>query len=191
MKTHTPWLFFLSLVVVALTFMACDSDGNGGEEGGGPPENITRVVITVETGSGANLATYTAADRGDGLGFQAETMNLMGGVTYTGTIEVFDDTIASAPDRNITDEIREERDAHRFFFTYAAVEGAAGRVMAVPTDLDNNNLPVGLEFQLTVSQGGVAAGSLTVILSHFGAQPKSASPGGQTDVEVSFPIIVR
>jgi len=189
MKTYTSGLFLFLLAVVAGTFMACDSDSGGGEEGVGPPENITRLEITLATSGGAPIGTFTASD--EGSGFQAERITLMSGVSYVGTIDIFDDTIVSAPDRNITDEIRDEQDAHRFFFSYAADEGAAGRVMAVATDLDNNNQPVGLEFRLAVTQGGVAAGNLTVVLSHFGAQPKSSSPGGLTDVEVSFPIIVQ
>lgn len=189
MKRYLSRLVFFLLAGIALTFTACDSDGGGDDEGVGPPENITRLEITLATSGGAPVGTFTASD--DGNGFQAETISLMSGVSYVGMIEVFDDTILSASDRNITGEISDEQDAHRFFFSYAADEGDAGRVMAVATDLDNNNQPVGLEFQLAVTQGGVAAGNLTVVLSHFGAQPKSSSPGGLTDVEVTFPIIVQ
>ena len=191
MKIGTSWLFTLSLVVVALTATACDSDSNGGEEGIGPPENITRIIVTLQTGDGANVAMYTASDPEGSGTMQAQTITVLNGVTYEGSIELFDDDIANATDRNITEEISEERDGHRFFFTYTADEGDASRVSVVPSDMDNNGLPVGLEFQLTTTQGGVAAGNLNVVLSHFADQSKGASPGAQTDVSVSFPLVVQ
>jgi len=70
--------------------------------------------------------------------------------------------------------------------------GVSDRVDVSITDRDSNNLPVGLTFDLVVSDGGPASGTLNVVLSHFDDQPKNGSDrSDETDVNVTFTISLQ
>jgi hypothetical protein len=95
------------------------------------------------------------------------------------------------PIDTITNEIIAEADEHQFFFQ-SNVTGLSISYL----DQDINSNPIGLKSSLTTDQ--IGNGSLTIILRH---QPdKSATgvtsgditnAGGETDIEVTFPINVE
>ena len=190
MKTTRYLSLSLFLLLLAGTFTACDStepeDGGAGEE-----ELITRIVLTL-TGGG-NTVTATANDPdGDGVDIQTETLTLTSGVTYTGTIDLFNDTADEPGEMDIGAEVSEERDEHQLFYTYEATQGGADRVEVTVTDQDSNGLPVGLTFQVTVTGGDAAAGTLNVVLSHYDDQPKDGTTrSDETDVDVTFPVVIQ
>jgi len=175
----------LTLVLFTLVFAACDST-EPDDDGAGEQEFITRLVIELDDGQG-NTPTATANDPdGDGTNFQIGTLNLTAGMTYTGSVKVFDDI----NNEDVGEEIEEEDDEHQFFYT--AQGGAAGRVTVTITDQDENGLPVGLAFTLTVSAGGAATGSLNVVLSHYDEAPKDGiNRSDETDIDVTFPVNIQ
>lgn len=169
---------------LALTMTACDST-EPDDNGAGEEELITRVVLTL-TGGGQTIVAEASDPDGDGTNFQIDALSLAAGTTYSGSIELFDDI----HDENITEEVEEEADEHQFFYTVQG--GLANRLTVTVTDTDGNGLPVGLDFTLTVSQGGAASGTLNVVLSHFDEEPKTGTGrSDETDVDVTFPVTVQ
>ena len=127
---------------------------------------------------------------GDG-GNEAE---IIGGVldanmVYSGRVELLNE--AESPVENITTEVEEEGTLHQFFFQTSIAD-----LSIKYTDVDNEGNPIGVASEL--STGTTTSGTLTITLRH---EPnKSASgvangeignAGGETDIQVTFPIDVQ
>ncbi|HAY36043.1 MAG: hypothetical protein P8H65_11040 [Rhodothermales bacterium] len=182
MKFHIRTL--LVLLFLSFTLNACDS-AEPDHDHAGEEELITRVVVTLTSGTETVTANANDPD-GDGTGFEIDPIVLSSGTTYSGSITLWDDVNLE----NITEEIEEEDDEHQFFYTVGG--GVSDRVDVSITDRDSNNLPVGLTFDLVVSDGGPASGTLNVVLSHFDDQPKNGSDrSDETDVNVTFTISLQ
>lgn len=185
--------FFLNkltaLLVLTLIFTACNDDDPGvvNEE-----EVITTVNVTLTPVGGGATVNLQWRDLDGENGPNAATITggtLVAGTVYNGTIELLNET--ETPVEDITEEIEEEDDEHQFFFAFTN-----GIAQASYSDMDGNNNPIGLAFQLTNVTAGV--GDFTITLLHepdktapgvSGGNPTNA--GGETDVEVTFPITVN
>ena len=86
--------------------------------------------------------------------------------------------------------VEEEADEHQFFYT---VEGdAASRMTVEITDVDINDLPVGLEFTVSISSGGAAAGVLNVVLFHYDDVEKDGtSQSAESDIDIDIPVTIQ
>ena len=109
--------------------------------------------------------------------------------SYSGSLDLLNE--AETPAESITAEVAEEDDEHQFFFA-STLDGLS----VAYTDQDDNGNPLGLQTTLTTGEAG--SGELTIILRH--EPDKSAAgvadgnienAGGETDIEVSFPINVQ
>ncbi|MEZ4696908.1 MAG: hypothetical protein R2832_10875 [Rhodothermales bacterium] len=59
------------------------------------------------------------------------------------------------------------------------------------TDTDENSLPVGLEFTVTVSSGAAATGTLNVVLSHYDDVVKNGTTrSDESDIDIDFPVTI-
>ncbi len=176
------------LVLISLFFCACDPDE---PEIPVEPEVITTLNYTLTPSGGAPPVMLSFQDL-DGDGGTAPSIT--GGIfaanqTYSGTIELLNESVDPAD--NITMEIEAEDDEHQFFY-----QTTVSDLSIAYTDQDDNGDPIGLTTTLTT--GDVGSGSITIILRH---QPdKSASgvsvgdisnAGGETDIEVTFPVSVQ
>ena len=104
------------------------------------------------------------------------------GVTYTGTV-TFENRLAT-PVEDITEEVRDEANEHRVFYT---VTGSG--VTITTTDVDGQNRPLGLRFTKAVAATGATAGTTRVVLCHYDDTPKSATATActtETDIDVTF-----
>lgn len=185
LKNPLRWLWIIaSLSLIVAT--GCEEDNPAAPEPENPQELITKVTLTLTPAGGA-AATATFSDP-DGDGGNPPTigaLTLRAGTTYTGTIELLDET--KNPAENITEEVEEESDVHQFFYTPEG--GIAGRVTVTIADRDNNNLPVGLEYTVTVTAGAAANGTLNVVLSHYDESPKNGTtPSDESDIDIDFPV---
>lgn len=190
-------IFLIPLLILAIVFTGCSDDD--------PPapvneeEVITTMTITLTPSSGADIILKTVDMDGEGGndpiitvdGVETSQVTLATGTTYTGSIELLNET--EDPAEDITEEVAdEEADKHQFFY----VIGSGLDVTTVYTDQDGDGKPVGVEFTLTANS--VSSGDLTFILRH---EPnKSASgvadgditnAGGETDIEETFSISVE
>lgn len=199
MRTHLIAVSLLSAVA------ACSDPSTGGNE----EEVITTVILTF-TPSGGGAPITAIADDPDGDGGQPPTIDSIGltaGQSYALAIG-FENRLES-PAEIITDEVRDESDAHQIFLTGSAVAGpasdSAGAALThAYADTDANGLPVGLANTITVA--AAAGGELTVTLRHLppvnGVATKTAGAadtvrasgvdalGGATDARVTFPVAI-
>ena len=187
MKKHFNLIAFT--VLTALVFTACKKDDPDvpNEE-----EVITTLNYTLTPAGGGATVTLSFVDL-DGDGGNAPTITggtLAANQTYTGTMELLNET--ETPAENVTTEIEEEALDHQFFF-----QTNISNLNIAYNDVDANGNPIGLSS--TLSTDSVAAsGTITVTLRH---EPnKSATgvsggditnAGGETDIEVVFPVDVQ
>ena len=134
-----------------------------------------------------DVVTLTFVDL-DGDGGTAPTItggDLNLNKTYNGTMELLNAS-NSADVEDITVEILEEDEDHQFFFS-------ADSITVSYNDLDTNMNPVGLKTTLTLTAGSAGLDTLKITLIHEPTKPNNgtvADAGGETDIEVSFPINV-
>ncbi len=177
-------LFVLSLLVLS----ACSSDDTPDpvlEE-----EVITTMTVTLTPNGGGTAITLKKQDL-DGDGPNAPVLTVTGGdlaagVTYTGSIELLNET--ESPAEDITEEVEELSDEHQFFFT---VTGGLD-VTTDYTNFDGDNNPLGTEFTLTA--GAASSGTITFTLRHEPKKPNDgtlADAAGETDIDATFNIAVN
>ena len=180
----------LILAFIATIFTACsDSDDPLviNEE-----EVITTVKATLVPQDGGTTLTLESKDL-DGDGPNAPVVNVSGNfnanTTYTGTLEILNETERPAAD--ITLEILEEDEEHQFFFSFTN-----DIATATYEDLDGDGNPIGVAF--SIATGAAGSGVFTITLRH---EPNKTAgnvnsgditnAGGETDVQVTFNITVN
>lgn len=190
------------LISAAVAFQACDSDDPVKED---VPELITKVTLTFTPDGDGSPVIVTATDP-DGAGLQPlevdGVIELAANTTYSLEIALVNQLAdPSAPEFDITSEVREEGDEHMFFFSWT------GNVFSDPSgngnidnrndavnylDEDVNGLPLGLETSWT-STDDLASGAFRIILKHQPELKSSTSDSsvGETDLDISFEISVE
>jgi hypothetical protein len=183
-KTLAP----LALGALLLTSLA--ACGDSATDPGGESEVISRVTLSLTPAAGgAPITAYIDDTDGNGPtapSAQVGALALTRGVTYTGTVR-FENRLAT-PVVDITAEVRSEANEHRVFYT---VTGTG--VTVTTTDVDAQNRPLGLTFSKVLT-GSATAGSLRVLLCHYGSTTKVAtatSCTGDTDVNQLFTFTVN
>lgn len=192
-------IFLIPLLILAIVFTGCSDDD--------PPapvneeELITTVTITLSpAGTGTDIVLKTVDMDGEGGndpivtidGIETNQVTLATGTTYTGSIELLNE---SNPDdvEDITEEVAvDEADEHQFFY----VIGSGLDVTTAYTDQDGDGNPIGVEFTLTANS--VSSGDLTFMLLH---EPNKSASGvadgditnayGSTDYTATFSISVE
>lgn len=179
--------YILPALLLGLMVSCTDNPSDPGD-GPGEEELITQVTLTLTAEDDSQTSvTWEDADGPGGNDPVVGTLQLQAGMTYSGTIELLNTT--ETPAEDITQEVREEDDEHQFFYS---VEGnVADRVTVEITDTDENGLPVGLQYTVTVSDGDAASGSLNVVLSHYDDAPKDGTTrSDETDIDIDIPVEV-
>ena len=188
MKRTLGWTFALFVVLYAI---GCDSTEP--EEGGAGEEEVITDVNLILTPTGGAPLTFNANFDDTGERQSLDTLRLTAGATYSGEVEFLN----SFENEDITVEIRdEEPDAHRIFYTPGG--GIADRVTISELSTDPNGDPLGVTYNVAVSEGDAATGTLNVKLRHF--EDPSAKPtddGGaevpgvvENDVNIDFPVVI-
>ena len=185
--TSKNFLSFLALMsIMALT--SCEKD-----DPVIPPEEelITTLTYTLSpAGGGADVVlSFVDLDGDGGNAPEITGGTLSANETYTGSIILLNES--EAPTEDITQEIREEDDAHQFFFQ----TDISGLIITYD-DQDADGNPVGLTTSLTT--GDSSNGTLSIILRHEPdksgtgvADGVITNAGGETDIEVTFNIDVQ
>lgn len=200
-----------ALVTGAAMLAACGDDPSSPPPGAGDPENISRVTVTLTPVGGGSAITSEIVDP-DGSVLPnppqppSATLALTKGVTYNGTITLLND-IQPSNTINITDEVTDEGDFHRFFYTITADTLAARDSINLPP-LDNTRLvtignlntdtqipaqPLGVTFTVTVDAAAPSGNTTLNIQLHHFEQAKGSGLGTvfDTDLEVNFPVSVN
>ncbi len=185
----------LSMTALAMVAISCSSDDDApvviNEE-----EVITTVQLTlVDTSNPNNTFVLKSTDL-DGDGPDAPVLSpttstvLNQSATYTGTLTFSNETVSPADD--ITTEILAEALDHQVFFN-----NASNIVSFTYNDQDTDGNPLGLNTSFTTTTA-VGTGNLVITLRHtpnktgFGVSGGDiTNAGGETDIEVTFPIEVQ
>ncbi len=116
---------------------------------------------------------------------------LAANTTYTGTIEFLNEL--ETPVEDITEEVIEEGDEHQVFYIKAGTYNATFDYDENDEDdLDINGHPIGIK--TIVVTGAASTGTLTITLRHEPKKPNNgtlADAGGETDVQVTFNIVIQ
>lgn len=180
------YYIFLLLPLFLLTSCDPDDPDDVNEE-----EVITNLTYTlIPDGGGAEVVLSFEDLDGDGGNAPVITGGtLQANTTYNGMIELSNQS--EMPFEDITEEVREEGDEHQFFFTLNNIT-----LQISYEDFDGDMNPVGLATTLVTTAAG--QGTLTLILRHepdkSGERVAEGDPtnaGGETDIEVTFPVEVQ
>jgi hypothetical protein len=188
----------LGALFATTLFTACGDDPSAPPPGGGDPENISRVTITLTPQGGGTAQTSVVVDADGTSGPNdpsppSATLTLTPGVTYDGTIELLNDI---DPDSiiDITDEVGEESAFHRFFYTFGCEPDVQSPVES--HDLDNQDppQPLGLTYDVVVAADAAATDDcpLNVQLRHFETDKGDGTGTNfETDLDLDFPVSVE
>ena len=173
-----------AMLLAVITMTGCDNDDPKPvvEE-----ELITTLWVFLEPAEGGEQVTLRFYDEDGESGSIPPVVTVEGKLKadqeYNGLIQLLNETVDPAED--ITEEIYTEGDAHLFCFD---VDGA---INIVANDQDSNGLPIGLATTWTTGAAGEA--SVRIILRHqYGGTKTGECPGGgETDIEVTFDVVVE
>lgn len=182
-----------ALLILSMT-TGCKKDGDDDPITPAPPANeeelITTLRLSFQSANDVEHKHFTFTDLdGDGGAapvIDADTLSVDS--SYTVAIEVLNESVSPAED--ITVEINAEGTLHQFFFQPS---GAA--ISVAYADADGNGQPVGLQSVWNI--GAASSGTIAVTLRH--GPDKSAAgvsagditnAGGESDIEVSFPVVI-
>jgi hypothetical protein len=176
---------------------SCAQDPTGPDCGGGDPENISRVTVTLTpVGGGAAVTAFRVDPDGSLLpqpiGPASATLVLQKGKTYNGVIALLND-INSSNVIDISAEVQTEANFHRFFYTLTCV-GVTAPVAGQNSDTQNPPQPLGSTYQIVVDAGAPtnAACTLNIQLHHFeNNKGDGAGTNFETDLDVDFPVSIQ
>jgi hypothetical protein len=182
------YLLFALVAVTLVLNSACNDDDPEIPDG---EELITTVNYTLTPTAGGTAITMTFQDLdGDG----GNDPIITGGTldtnqTYTGSLELLNES--ETPVEDITIEIREEDEEHQFFFQSSLADLTIGY-----NDQDADGNPIGLSS--TITTGAAGTGNITIILRHEPSKSAAnvsdgdiTNAGGETDIEVTFPVDIQ
>lgn len=181
------------MAALSFSIYSCDDDDVEIKDENIPNEEelITTVQYTLVPNGGGDNVVFSFKDL-DGDGGDAPIINteaLRANTTYTASLQFLNES--EDPSENITTEINEEAAEHQVFF-----QTNDSNLVISYNDKDPNSMPLGLE--TTVKTFEKSSSNLTITLRH---EPnKSAegvkdgditNAGGETDIEVVFPILIE
>lgn len=192
---------FIVFAVLAIGFASCTSEEPEEEN---EEEVITDVTLTftelnsVGAPMGSKISFKASDPQGIELGSSPtiETVTLTRGKTYRMEITVFN----SIENEDITAEVLEEADEHQFYFLGTAFVGSSAPASIVYDDPSGEL--IGLQSKMTLSASpGFNNAIMRVILRHdlnksfAGATNPHfqdfAQAGGETDLDINFPLVIN
>ena len=174
-------VLFISSIIVT----SCSDDDS--------PEHIhdeevittMKVVLTPDTGDAVTLEWKKIEEDTEP---EITEGTLIANTTYSAVITLLNET--EDPADNITNEVIAEAEEHQFFYNATDITSTF-----TYSDNDANDNPLGVEF--TIQTGATGTGTYTITLKHepnkLGTNVKDGditNAGGETDIEVVFPITV-
>ncbi|MFK8056188.1 MAG: type 1 periplasmic binding fold superfamily protein [Saprospiraceae bacterium] len=147
-----------------------------------PPELITTVNVDLLSSSSAATLTFQDIDGPGGNDGVTTGATLSANTSYSFTTTFLNESVT--PTEDVTVEVREEGTEHFVLYT----SGALNFTFAL-SDLDTDGNPIGLTGTLTTGDAG--AGDMQLILRHEPTKTSTGATGGETDIDVTFPITVE
>jgi hypothetical protein len=210
MRSTSLRLALLATLSGGILVAACSDNPSAPPPGAGDPENISLVTITLTPTTAGHAVASAFIRDSDGTTLPkspnppSSPLVLDKGVTYDGTIDLKNDI--AAPVVDISAEVQDERDFHRFFYTITNdtlaardsinLPAAAAVGVTVPLaslNLDSLGNVFGSTFQVVVDPAAPSGGSILNSQLHHFEQEKGTGLGTtfDTDLEVNFPVTVQ
>ena len=177
----------ISLLCISIALSSCEKDPQIPNE----EELITTVTYTLMPVNGGETVFFSFRDL-DGDGGQSPvviTGRPKAHTVYNAVVGLYNESVS--PVDTITNEVLEEALEHQFFYTFSDLNTSY-----IYTDLDSENHPIGITTRVTTGEPG--DGLLTIILRHLPdksgtgvSQGDISNAGGETDIEVSFAVIIE
>lgn len=181
--------FSALLLAAALLAVACKKDDNSVTEPDHDHDHeaelITTVALTFVGPDEAELISNFKFSDLDGAGGNVpviDTIRLNAGAYYSLDISFLDES--KSPAEDITAEVKEEDDEHLICFS-STLSGLS--IERMDTD---GTYGVGLNSRWT-HNGNAENGSLTLTLKHQPGVKDGTCAPGETDVEVTFPVVYQ
>jgi hypothetical protein len=179
---------YLFISIICISFAACSSDDDSTPTIVNEEEVITTVTLTLTPATGEEIELRSFDADGDGPNPPVVTVSrdLVANTTYTGSIAFLNET--ESPAEDITLEVQDEADEHQVMFTI----GTSLNVNITYADFDADSNPLGTRISLETAEA--SQGNLTLTLRHEPKKPNDGSladAGGETDVQVSFPVSIN
>ncbi|MET0637012.1 MAG: hypothetical protein ABWZ25_13365 [Chitinophagaceae bacterium] len=175
-------------VGVITLFMMFILEGCSKEKGETNEEEVitTMILRFIPVGSSTPLVfEFSDPDGPGGAAPVADRIELSPNTTYNVSVQLLNET--ATPVEDITLEVKEENQAHRFYYQPTP----ASNITVSGLDNDVSGVPLGVNSSWTTGSAGT--GQVTITLRHYPADPpnKSAadlvdSPKSGTDVEAVF-----
>jgi hypothetical protein len=192
MKKQT---FLLPLLILSLIFTGCSDDDDHDDHSHpvNEEEVITTIEVTLSDGTNSYVLIWEDLD-GDGPDLPIITGATIPSNSYDAEIQLYNKTLDPNDDEYVvTTEILEEDVDHQFFFNASNGLNVFDFVYA-DADVDGN--PIGQQFIIEDVSG--SGGDLNIVLLH---EPNKnadgvsdgdiTNAGGDTDIDITFPIIVQ
>lgn len=179
MKSHINIKLFFTFLVATVFITSCDKNN---------PEPLEQEVITTinffaKVNSGPSFKfTWRDLDGDGGNAPQIDTIRLLKDSTYTFETQVLDETQALV--KNISDEIRNDQESHIFIYK----PGSNNFSMQI-TDKDKKGNKIGLVGTILTQNAGKS--TLQIVLRHLPTDKTASDPGGETDIDVTFPVVIE
>jgi hypothetical protein len=172
---------FLALTFLTLFIASCKKDDDDHDHN--EQELITTVNLLIQnaTTGVSGIYSWKDLDGPGGAAPQIDRIRLPENGAFDLDMEVLDES--KTPVEDISAEIKAEGEDHIFVFT-----PSDDNVVVVPLDTDINNQPIGLKARLTTTVVGTY--TLRIQLKHQ-ADKSNASTTGETDIDITFPLIVE
>ena len=178
--------FFSLLALALMASLSLVQQGCGHDHDEDKHGKITTMQVILTDGNTTVSAKAVDLDGDGGNPPVVDTLTLQAGRSYTGRIELLDESVD--PPISRTEEIRRDADTHLFRFT--VLRGAQGRVIISNLDRDSKGQPFGMRFNVQVTSGGAANGGLRILLEHHDTGDKGAGIF-DTDIEAEFPVVIE
>lgn len=187
-----PLVLLLAIAMSAMT--GCKKDSKDETPANQPNEEelITTLILTFTDQEVSTEVFHLRFTDTDGAGGNAPVIvadTLPAGRAFGVAVRVLNESVN--PAQEVSDEISAEAVAHQFFF-----QSTVATLSIAYADADANGHPIGLTN--TAVTGTAGTGMLTVTLRHLpdkGAAGVSAgditNAGGETDIEVQFPVVIE
>jgi hypothetical protein len=195
MELTRNFVRLMPILLGVLLLTSCKKDEDEPPGPSTPPPNEEEVITTLiltftDAENNANVYELRFTDLdGDGGNDPVITTDILPqGRAFSVALRLLNESVNPAVE--ITNEISAEDDEHQFFFAPSNVN-----LTMTYNDQDGNGNPVGL--QNTAVTGAPSLGSMIVTLRHQPdksaagvAQGDITNAGGETDIEVTFPVRV-
>lgn len=189
MKNRKTLNSLIILIVVTSIISSCKKDNNDVTK----PSDINEgeLITTVQfkiSNADSPFVTHTFQYRDvDGIGGNApiiDTIKLDANKIYAVEIFLLDES--KTPSDTISNEVLEESKDHLFIY-----QPADTNLMVTINDFDNNNPPLPLGIITSWRTKSATSTSIKLTLKHQPGIKNGDPTKGETDVEVSLPVVIK